>query len=200
MPDLHEEPVLRSYLSSVRDWHGYIRFLGLPDRRDNPDLIIDRLFVDPLLTRRHVSPDEGPAKWLDEAETVTSALTIGKPLVLLGDPGAGKSTLVNYVVWLLAQPGSNPMVDRLGWRLPVPMVLRELKLRGVVDFDGLIEAFLSHAMCKALRHGNDLQNALSTGNAFVVLDGIDEIGDRAARENLRRAVFDGFDRYPKCTC
>ena len=199
MPDLFQNPVLRSYLSSVRDWHGYIRFLGLPDRRDNPDLIIDRLFVDPLLTRGHVSPDENPDKWIDEAETVTSALTTGKPLVLLGDPGAGKSTLVNYVVWLLARPGRNALVDRLGWRLPVPMVLRELRLRGVTDFGSLVEAFLGHAMSKPLREGEDLHEALAAGRAFIVLDGIDEIGDRSAREDLRRAVFEGFERYPRCS-
>ena len=57
MSDLFENPKLRNYLTNVRDWHGYVRFLGLPDRRDNPDVLIDRLFVEPLLTRRHVSPD-----------------------------------------------------------------------------------------------------------------------------------------------
>ena len=56
IPDYFENPVIRPYLRNVRDWQGYIRFLGLPDRRDNPDIIIDRLFVAPVLTRRHVSP------------------------------------------------------------------------------------------------------------------------------------------------
>ena len=64
--------------------------LGLPDRRDNPDVLIDRLFVEPLLTRRHVSPDENPSNWIDEAETVFDALATGKPLVLLGRSRNGK--------------------------------------------------------------------------------------------------------------
>ena len=198
MSDLFRNPALRAYLANVRGWHGYVRFLGLPDRRDNPDVEIGGLFVWPLLTRRHVSPDENPANWLDEAERVLDALMIGKPLVLLGDPGSGKTTLLNYLVWLLGRPSENVLIDRQGWRLPVPMVLRELHLRGVTDFDGLLAAFLGHAMSEPLRESGYLNEMLATGQAFILLDGIDEVGDQAARTNLRRAVFDGFARYPDC--
>lgn len=52
--DLSARGDLRRYLDNVRAWHGYIRFLSLPDRRDNPDIIIDRLFVEPLITSWHV--------------------------------------------------------------------------------------------------------------------------------------------------
>ena len=196
MSKLFGNPALRAYLANVRDWHGYVRFLGLPDRRDKLDVRIGGLFVWPLLTRRHVSPDENPAHWLDEAEGVLDALMIGKPLMLLGDPGSGKSTLLNYLVWLLGRPAKNALIDRLGWRLPVPMVLRELSLRGVTDFDGLLGAFLDHAMSEPLRNGGCLKEILAKGQAFILLDGIDEVGDPAARANLRRAVFDGFARYP----
>ena len=198
MSDLFGNPTLRAYLANVRDWHGYVRFLGLPDRRDKLDVRIGGLFVWPLLTRRHVSPDENPAHWLDETERVLDALTIGKPLMLLGDPGSGKSTLLNYLVWLLGRPAKNALIDRLGWRLPVPMVLRELRLHGVTDFDGLLGAFLGHAMSEPLREGGYLKEMLAKGQAFILLDGIDEVGDPAARANLRRAVFDGFARYPDC--
>ena len=198
MTDLFRNPALRAYLANVRGWHGYVRFLGLPDRRDNPDVEIGRLFLWPLLARRHVSPDENPANWLGEAERVLDALMIGKPLMLLGDPGSGKTTLLNYLVWLLGRPSENVLIDRLGWRLPVPMALRELRLRGVTDFDGLLEAFLGHAMSEPLREGEYLNEMLETGQAFILLDGIDEVGDQAARMNLRRAVFDGFARYPGC--
>ena len=198
MSDLFRNPALRAYLANVRGWHGYVRFLGLPDRRDNPDVEIGRLFVWPLLTRRHVSPDEDPANWLNEAERVLDALMTGKPLILLGDPGSGKTTLLNYLVWLLGRPSENVLIDRLGWRLPVPMALRELHLRGVADFDGLLGAFLGHAMSEPLREGEYLNEMLGTGQAFILLDGIDEVGDQTARTNLRRAVFDGFARYPDC--
>ena len=200
IPNYFTNPVIRPYLANVRNWQCYVRFLGLPDRRENPDILIDRLFVTPLLARRYISPDENPKSWADEAETLLDALAENSPLVLLGDPGIGKSTFLNYVAWLLSRPAENALIGRMGWRLPLPMVLRELPVRGVTDFDGLLEAFLGREMSAPLRKddGRYLRQALAEGQAFVLLDGIDELGDREARENLRSAVFDGIARYPNC--
>ena len=200
IPDYFRNPVIRPYLANVRDWQGYIRFLGLPDRRENPDVVIDRLFVTPLLTRRYVSPDENPQNWADEAETLIDALAENRRLVLLGDPGIGKSTFLNYVAWLLSRPATNVLIDRLGWRLPLPMVLRELEVRGVRRFDDLLEAFLNHKMSAPLLVDDRgyLMRTLDEGQAFLLLDGIDELGDRETRERLRSAVFEGMSRYPDC--
>ena len=200
IPDYFRNPVIRPYLKNVRDWQGYIRFLGLPDRRENPDVLIERLFVAPLLTRRYVSPDESPKNWIDEAEALVGALVENRRLVLLGDPGIGKSTFLNYVAWLLSRPATNALIDRLGWRLPLPMVLRELEVRGVKRFDDLLEAFLNHKMSAPLLEDDRsyLMRTLEEGQAFLLLDGVDELGDRETRENLRSAVFEGMSRYPDC--
>ena len=196
IPDLYQNPSLRAYLSNVRDWHGYVRFLGLPDRRDNPDIIIDRLFVEPLLTNRYISPDEEPENWLEEAETVLDTLAEHRRLIVLGDPGSGKSTLLNYLAWQFARPETDEWTSRLGWRLPVPIVLRELDIRGVTEFDGLLEAFLKHEMSTPLLNSDILQSALKSGQALVLVDGIDEIGTPADRENLRAALYEGFVKFP----
>ena len=200
IPDFFENPIIRPYLSNVRNWQGYIRFLGLPDRRENPDILIDRLFVEPLLTHRYVSPDENPTDWFHEATTVLDALEECKALVILGDPGIGKSTLLNHVAWLLSRPETNPLIERLGWGLPLPMVLRELPIRGVTDFDGLLSAFLGHKMSAPLNSdgGEYLKQSLADGKTFLLLDGIDEVGNQGAREDLRKAVLDGLNRYPHC--
>ena len=120
--------------------------------------------------------------------------------MLLGDPGIGKSTFLNYVAWLLSRPATNALIDRLGWRLPLPMVLREMEVRGARRFDDLLEAFLNHKMSAPLLEDDRdyLMRTLDEGQAFLLLDGIDELGDRETRERLRSAVFEGMSRYPDC--
>ena len=53
-------------------------------------------------------------------------------------------------------------------------------------------------MSQPLRDGEYLHQALADGKAFILLDGIDEIGDLSVRKGLREAVFDGFARHPDC--
>jgi len=100
------DPVLSAYLANVRAWHGYIRFLGLPHLRENPDVVIDRLYVEPRLADRYTSPDSPPKDW-PETKTTLEVVPEHRRLVLLGDPGSGKSTLIKLLSGLLsddAQP------------------------------------------------------------------------------------------------
>ena len=195
MRDIMQDPMLREYLANVRRWHGYVRFLGLPDRRDNPDILIDRLFVEPLLLKRYVSPEDTPSVWNDQTDTVFDVLEGGKPLIVLGDPGSGKSTLLNYIVWTLARPTTG--TQRLkSWLLPIPIVLRELLLKGVDNFESLLRVALDHPMFQPLRTTDYLHRMLMEGRALVLLDGIDEVGDISARRELRQAIIDGFTQFP----
>ena len=77
------------------------------------------------------------------------------------------------------------------------MVLRELKLRGVTDFDGLIDAFLAPhnewARCVAGTTCSERSAMAWHSLSWTVST---EIGGRGAREDLRRAVFDGLEALP----
>ncbi len=191
------DPTLRNYLRSVRDWHGYIRFLGLPHLRENPDVVIDRLFVEPRLAGGSISGDQDPARWPETADLL-STIAQQHRLVLLGDPGSGKSTLVSWVCWQLAQPRPGRWVERLGPLVPLPMTLRELSIGPALDWDGLLAAFLAHPLAQPLRDRAMLADLLQRGQAMILLDGLDEIADLASRRALRRAVQAGMAQYPGC--
>ena len=198
--ELFDNPPLREYLARVQKRHDSIRLLGLPDLRDRPSVFIKSMFVSPLLSKRPISVDADPNDWQKGCESVYAPLDQHGRLVLLGDPGTGKTTLLDYLTWLLTFAGRpSPLIKRFGWVLPVPMVLRELELESVTTFDGLLQAFLRHPVGEPLREGDYLRDRLAEGRALVMLDGIDELGGKEdARFRLRAAVFDGMKRYPDC--
>jgi formylglycine-generating enzyme required for sulfatase activity len=133
-------------------------------------------------------------------------------LVLLGDPGSGKSTFVNHVTLCLAVHNLEPeagWLDRLpGWpkqeddAIPMVVILRDFarwlpervtraEPRHLWDF------ILSRLETQNLAFAADpLCQSLETGQAVLLLDGLDEIPTQARRSFVRDAVMAFAGRYP----
>ncbi len=191
---------LRLYLESVKQHHGYIKFLGLPRLEDIKDAPIQRLYVEPAVAdRRWVSPALDPKDW-PETRHVLDALAFSPRAVLLGDPGSGKSTLVDWLAWQLSEhhdDGTSMWTERIGRLIPLPMILRELRIGAEITWDKLLEAFVSQPLGKLLTLAN-LQRILADGRAMIMLDGLDEIGNPAARRDLRDAVQQAMQSEMRC--
>ncbi len=197
-PEPRRNSVLINYLSEVLKWHGYVRFLGLPHLQENPDVAIDRLYVQPQVCTSPISADTTLENW-PQTESALAALERERRLVLLGDPGSGKSTLINWLAWSFASQIDDRWCQRMGPLVPIPLVLRELHLSSVDTFADLLSAWLQHAVSAPMTGQPDvLDSLLETGQALVLLDGIDEIVDQSTRKRLRQAVWEGMQMYPDC--
>ena len=153
------------------------------------------LFVAPLLSQQRVSPESSPDTW-PPGRDIFSALHEHPRLVVLGDPGSGKSMIVNWLAWLLAGGADGVLPPWLEDVLPIPLVASELRLDGIKRFDDLLDAFLDRPVAAHLKHNRDaLTSALEQGQALLLLGGLDEVS-LAMRESLRDAVFDGWRRFP----
>jgi internalin A len=197
----HEREQLRDYLASIRTAHGAIRFLGLPTLQDNRDIRIDRLFVEPQLSWYPILPERDREDWEDwrDRRPLEEAVTGSPRLVILGDPGSGKSTLVDWLAWQLADEHPNAWKARLGSRIPIPLILRDLHLTRGMTWDRLLDAFLDRPIGKHLSREYCLR-LMDAGDALVMLDGLDEVGDLKTRRDLRDAVQSGFRRFGRCPC
>lgn len=152
----------------------------------------------------HEQPPLGAVEALCHAER--------QRMVLLGQPGSGKSTLGRYLGLTLAEalmaPGAVNLAERLpGWNgpalLPVFVPLRQLAAslpatgRGTA---GQVKGFIHQQMDarEALRgFGEPLLKELETQGGLVIFDGLDEVAG-AQRTRVKQALQEFADLYPRC--
>jgi len=126
-------------------------------------------------------------------------------LVLLGDPGSGKSTFVNRLACGLAEP-STVSLCLTGWPpseancLPLLVVLRDYarSIQGGEPSCQHLWSFIT-ARLQAQNLGEaaePIQQCLQQGKALVMFDGLDEIPTREQRRFVRDAVTAFSQRYP----
>jgi internalin A len=183
------------YFEQLRLAHGTVKLLGLPDVDErNDDLPLRALFVEP-----RVGPEQLGAREFDEetaakaTKPLLEALAQHRRLVLLGDPGAGKSTVINWLCTALAQPLENEVTGTLGRLVPLPFILRDLPLGVPLTWDSLLKQFLQRPIAAPFAKDRAiLEQLLDSGQALILLDGIDEVGSIDRRKALREAVWEGW--------
>ena len=134
------------------------------------------------------------------------AVILFRGLVLLGDPGSGKSTFVNRLVSGLAE--SADQVQRLtGWPqveancLPVLVVLRDYA-RNIQNGEPSCHHLWSFITARLESQNlgaaiEPIHQTLEDGKALVMFDGLDEVPTRDQRRFVRDAVTAFTQRYPK---
>ena len=200
-----QEGVLKAYLEKVRVWHGYARFIGLPALVDtSKDVPLERLYVPPRLSTGAIQPEtmNEPADKLPPTLGLLESLMAHPRLVVLGDPGSGKSTLINYIADSLSRPSHSELRTRLGADIvPLPFILRELGIGEDITWDSLCTAFLARPVGQTLgkddsERRQNLDALLHSGQGWVMLDGLDEIGSASVRGKLRDLYFEAEGAFP----
>ncbi|MCC6695059.1 MAG: NACHT domain-containing protein [Candidatus Hydrogenedentes bacterium] len=188
---------LLKYFRAVSNTHAYVRFLEFPHLKDRGNALLRDLYVLPKLSKQHIRPDM-PLKDWPETESLLSALRENKAIVLLGDPGSGKSTLVSWIAWILTQVQESTYTQHLGRLVPFPIILRELKIGKDITWERLLDAFLSQPIAQGLDSREHVQDLMKRGQILFLIDGFDEIGSVEIREELRLSLLKWSVLYPDC--
>jgi formylglycine-generating enzyme required for sulfatase activity len=129
---------------------------------------------------------------LGEPQPVLELLQQHDGLIVLGDPGAGKTTFLKYLALRLAAGEGEAL--GLGERLPllVPLSAYANALSGGdVRLDDFMADYL-HAIGADLPMADLLAASLTAGRALVLLDGLDEVKELALRHTVAERVADFY--------
>jgi HEAT repeat protein/energy-coupling factor transporter ATP-binding protein EcfA2 len=139
-------------------------------------------------------------------EAIQNVLEMHRRLVLLGDPGSGKSTFLRYLMLLLTQ-GQETFLHafpQLASDLPaIPLYIPLATYADIWSKSSAGERSLLHFLPKYLSENyldsyvGFLQQELVHGRIFVLLDGLDEIPDASLRIQIVRQVEAFTQTFPK---
>lgn len=180
LADFHE--FARQLRAQVAAVHRHMRLPHLGVSRSVP---YDQLYVEPVLRPEQEYPD---------VPDLTALALSGRRSVVLGDPGAGKSTLAAKLAYGIA----SDLVAGAEGRVPFLLVLRNFAMSFRMGGKGL--AHYLEQLCGDPYNLDPPPKAvdylLRNGRAVVLLDGLDELVEPELRRKFVQLV-DGFvSRYP----
>lgn len=145
---------------------------------------------------------------------VLEAIRDHRHLVLLGDPGSGKSTVLSNLALCLAAQRLEPDGEWSQWLsvwptqeidvVPVLITLRELARTALSDPREAEPGYIWDFIANRLKAQNlvfaeeALQDCLENGRAILLFDGLDEIPTQQQRTFIRDAVAACARRYGQC--
>ncbi|MGL6073408.1 MAG: NACHT domain-containing protein [Fimbriiglobus sp.] len=198
-----------AYLKEARRIFSPVDFLGTEAMHDDRPIRLEDLYVIPQMANTETRPeyfdkDRTPAR---DKERGLAELTpefmksLGQRTVFLAGAGYGKTTLVRWLILQMASARSNEWRETFDDMIPLPMILREMRLdKEHMTWEQLLDQtkfarFDVPSLCAPA----DLEAALKAGKVWIMLDGLDEIPPHV-RTHLHAAIWDGMRKPELAGC
>ena len=211
-PSPDREQLARASVERYRKWVvaecGEIQLDGLPADSDlsTKRMELERLFVPLKVVMQAKQPrqDETTVRRVTESTLPLGAyLALHQRFSLLAKPGGGKSTLLKRLAVAYATPdrrakADDDLPDR-DW-LPLFLRCRELRDRAHRPIRELLDDLPQHAGMNGQEAGVfriQIDEALRSGRALLLVDGLDEISDAGTRTTFARNLRTFLAMFPQ---
>ncbi len=188
----HAQPDVTAILSFDRTYRDQVRdretMVTLPSLDDKVLRHVDEVYVPPRLHRGTAAA---------EPRSLTTIRNDWRRTVVLGSPGAGKSTLVRHLVARIAD-GDLRLSDGTD-RTPVVVILREYaeaKAKRAVSIVEFIEEMAAARYQIRRVPDGAFEYLLRYARAYVLFDGLDELLETKARADISADVMSFAALYP----
>lgn len=121
-------------------------------------------------------------------------------VIIHGDKGSGKSTLLNSLMIALAYYAENLTKIAIGERVPFLISVNNLPLNKIDSWDSLWQSYLDKdPLAKSLLSDPaTIDQVFASGQALLLIEGVDAITDKASKEKIEHAILEGISKHPLC--
>lgn len=188
------------YLRYLNFQHRYIKIIGAWGKYiRNPKIEDVYISLDLFSTPSHSDENEMEdyRSLRSQSIDLLDAVTKIDNLVILGDPGSGKTTSLSYLAYRLS---SLQRTSRKGIKSVIPIYI---PLRRCVNCNGILDSLLDPSISIISKDlikecpRDYFYDRISKGRCLFLLDGMDEVHNEDEHRYLAKIINDLVSTYPK---
>jgi hypothetical protein len=185
----------RVYVQNLVSNHKYLKLIGF-NVAGLPRPLLEEVYISLRVSSHGVKFSQGGAD--TKSISFADAMRRFERLVILGPPGAGKTTALSYVVLRFATDSrlrSFGLPNRL---LPIYIPLRRLSGNALTILDDLLDPKTQILPQEVIREypSGYFEDRLERGECIILLDGLDEVTDEEVHRAIADRVNSFVERYP----
>jgi hypothetical protein len=187
----------KKYVGGLIGRYNQVQVLGMREPVPLKKLFVRANILEKISARAGLRPEElaeffdfdrrafGKTKEVVDGEIIVNKL---KKFIVLGKPGAGKTTYLKYLTLMMLDKYNQ--IERR--RLPIFVTLRSWADESVPLMDFIAQEFDT---CGFEEAGAFVERMLKNGDCLVLFDGLDEVSETAKQDDIIRQIKNFADKY-----